>query len=86
MSPTRLHRDFHFMVSVILELGGERLALKNSCAGGPVGNSNSETLMYREAAEVWVCPGARAVLMSTFTALLHYYTAHLMAGTLREMI
>lgn len=39
MSPGRLHCDFHFMVSVILELQGERLTLKNSCAGGPVGNS-----------------------------------------------
>lgn len=39
MSPVSFHCDFHFMVSVILELGGERLTLKNSCAGGPVGNS-----------------------------------------------
>lgn len=37
----RLHCDFCSMVSEILEVGGERLTLKNSCAGGPVGNSNS---------------------------------------------
>lgn len=36
-SPVRLHCDSYFMVSVILERGGERLTLKNSCAGGAVG-------------------------------------------------
>lgn len=35
MSPVRLHHAFCFMV---LELGGERSALENSYAGGPVGN------------------------------------------------
>lgn len=59
MSPVRLRCDFHFMVSGILELGGEKLTLKNSCAGGPVGNSNSEMLMFRVAAVGWVCPEAQ---------------------------
>lgn len=46
VSPVRLHCDFHFMVSVILELGGEKLTLKDSCAGDQW-ETNSEMLMFR---------------------------------------